>query len=183
MADYYPLLAKALANLPTRAAPTARRAIYERARKALIGQLRSIRPPVPESDIAVEEDAALDQAIARLEAGIWRAIGGGARVDRRAQLPPASEASAVASERVAANCCRAASFPTPRPPRRRRRRDPSRRAVCPLPARRRRSILSRGKSDDRAASDAAGVATDDGSSLSAAPRRRAPRVAARPDRS
>ena len=39
MADYYPLLAKALANLPTRAAPTARRAIYERARKALIGQL------------------------------------------------------------------------------------------------------------------------------------------------
>src|SRR5258708_1986909 len=67
MADYYPLLAKALANLPTRAAPTARRAIYERARKALIGQLRSIRPPVPESDIAVE-DAALDDAIARLEA-------------------------------------------------------------------------------------------------------------------
>jgi hypothetical protein len=67
MADYYPLLAKALANLPSRGAPTARRAIYERARKALIGQLRSIQPPVPESDIA-NEDAALDQAIARLEA-------------------------------------------------------------------------------------------------------------------
>src|SRR5580692_7485207 len=66
MADYYPLLAKALANLPNRAAPTARRAIYERARKALIGQLRSIQPPMPESDIA-SEDAALDQAIARLE--------------------------------------------------------------------------------------------------------------------
>jgi hypothetical protein len=67
MADYYPLLAKALANLPSRGAPTARRAIYERARKALIGQLRSIQPPVPETDIA-NEDAALDQAIARLEA-------------------------------------------------------------------------------------------------------------------
>ncbi|WP_158812547.1 hypothetical protein [Methylocapsa sp. S129] len=67
MADYYPLLAKALANLPSRAAPTARRAIYERARKALIGQLRSIQPPMPEGDIA-SEDAALDQAIARLEA-------------------------------------------------------------------------------------------------------------------
>src|SRR5580704_17465836 len=67
MADYYPLLAKALANLPNRSAPASRRAIYERARKALIGQLRSIQPPVPESDIA-NEDAALDQAIARLEA-------------------------------------------------------------------------------------------------------------------
>jgi hypothetical protein len=66
MADYYPLLAKALANLPNRSAPTARRAIYERARKALIGQLRSIQPPMPEVDIA-GEDAALDRAIARLE--------------------------------------------------------------------------------------------------------------------
>jgi hypothetical protein len=67
MADYYPLLAKALANLPNRSASTARRAIYERARKALIGQLRSIQPPMPEADIS-GEDAALDQAIARLEA-------------------------------------------------------------------------------------------------------------------
>src|ERR1700734_3364228 len=66
MADYYPLLAKALANLPNRSASTARRAIYERARKALIGQLRSIQPPMPEVDIA-GEDAALDRAIARLE--------------------------------------------------------------------------------------------------------------------
>src|SRR5580692_5021657 len=67
MADYYPLLAKALANLPNRSATTSRRAIYERARKALIGQLRSIQPPMPEADI-LGEDAALDQAIARLEA-------------------------------------------------------------------------------------------------------------------
>ena len=67
MADYYPLLAKALANLPNRSTPTARRAIYERARKALIGQLRSIQPPMPEADIT-GEDSALDQAIARLEA-------------------------------------------------------------------------------------------------------------------
>ena len=67
MADYYPLLAKALANLPSRSAASTRRAIYERARKALIGQLRSIQPPMPEGDIA-NEDAALDRAIARLEA-------------------------------------------------------------------------------------------------------------------
>ena len=67
MADYYPLLAKALANLPSRTTSTARRAIYDRARKALIGQLRSIQPPMPENDIA-GEDAALDRAIARLEA-------------------------------------------------------------------------------------------------------------------
>jgi hypothetical protein len=67
MADYYPLLAKALANMPSRPAPIARRAIYERARKALIGQLRSVQPPMAESDIA-GEDAALDRAIDRLEA-------------------------------------------------------------------------------------------------------------------
>ena len=51
MADYYPLLAKALANLPNRSAASTRRAIYERARKALIGQLRSIQPPMPEGEI------------------------------------------------------------------------------------------------------------------------------------
>lgn len=68
MADYYPLLARAVAGLPNSTAET-RRAIYERARKALIGQLKAIEPPIAEADIARENDA-LDAAAARLEAEI-----------------------------------------------------------------------------------------------------------------
>lgn len=67
MADYYSLLARAVANLPKPSPPSARQAIYERARGALINQLRSLKPQLPDSDIAREE-AALDTAIARLEA-------------------------------------------------------------------------------------------------------------------
>jgi hypothetical protein len=67
MADYYSLLARAVANLPKSSPPSTRRAIYERARKALTNQLRSLKPQLPESDIAREERA-LDDAVARLEA-------------------------------------------------------------------------------------------------------------------
>lgn len=66
MADYYPLLARALDALPDRS-PALRRAVYDRARSALIAQLRSLDPPVPEADIDLERQA-LDTAIGRLEA-------------------------------------------------------------------------------------------------------------------
>lgn len=68
MADYYPLLAKAVAGLAQSSADT-RRAVYDRARKALIGQLRAIEPPIAEADIA-RESSALDEAVARLEGEI-----------------------------------------------------------------------------------------------------------------
>ncbi len=66
MADYYPLLAKAVAGLPN-STPETRRAIYERARAALIGQLRRMDPPVPEADLDREAES-LEAAVARLEA-------------------------------------------------------------------------------------------------------------------
>ncbi|RYC32851.1 hypothetical protein D3273_07155 [Lichenibacterium minor] len=66
MAEYYPLLDRAVSGL-TEPTAEARRSIYERARTALIGQLRRMEPPVPEDDIA-RESAALDAAIARVEA-------------------------------------------------------------------------------------------------------------------
>ena len=66
MADYYPLLARALSALPDRS-PALRKAVYDRARSALLAQLRSLDPPISESDIDLERQA-LDQAIARLEA-------------------------------------------------------------------------------------------------------------------
>jgi len=65
MADYYPLLAKAVSGLKN-STPETRGAIYERARKALLGQLRNMQPPAPEA--AIDREArALDEAIARLE--------------------------------------------------------------------------------------------------------------------
>ena len=67
MADYHSLLMRAVANLPSAGTPATREAIYDRARKALLEQLRSLRPPLPESDIAREANA-LDAAIAQIEA-------------------------------------------------------------------------------------------------------------------
>jgi len=65
MADYYPLLARAVAALPN-STPQTRAAIYERAKKALLGQLNAMQPPPPQS--AIEREAkALDEAVARLE--------------------------------------------------------------------------------------------------------------------
>ena len=66
MADYHSLLMRAVANLPNAGTPASRGAIYERARKALLEQLRSLRPPLPEGDITREETA-LDAAIAEIE--------------------------------------------------------------------------------------------------------------------
>ena len=66
MADYHSLLMRAVANLPNAGTPATRGALYDRARKALLEQLRSLRPPLPESDITREENA-LDAAIAEIE--------------------------------------------------------------------------------------------------------------------
>jgi hypothetical protein len=66
MADYYPLLTRALNALPDRS-PEMRRAVYERARTALTEQLRNLDPPLSEADIG-RERLSLDEAIQRLEA-------------------------------------------------------------------------------------------------------------------
>ncbi|MGQ0444509.1 MAG: hypothetical protein ACT4O2_05120 [Beijerinckiaceae bacterium] len=68
MADYYALLAKAVAGLPD-STTESRHAIYERARGALFGQLRKLDPPVPEEAI-LREAQALEVAVARLETEI-----------------------------------------------------------------------------------------------------------------
>ncbi len=71
MADYYPLLERAVSSLPE-STPEARRVIYERARKALLNQLRHVQPAVPESYIN-RENQALNLSIAQLEAALARA--------------------------------------------------------------------------------------------------------------
>ena len=58
MADYHSLLMRAVANLPNAGTPETRGAIYGRAKKALLEQLRSLRPPLPESDIDARGEGA-----------------------------------------------------------------------------------------------------------------------------
>lgn len=65
MADYYPLIARAVAGLAINSGEN-RRALYERARTALIGQLRSVEPPLSESDIT-RERLALEEIIRKVE--------------------------------------------------------------------------------------------------------------------
>ena len=48
MADFYPILARAVAGL-SETSPEARRAIYDRARAALVSQLRGLDPPLSEA--------------------------------------------------------------------------------------------------------------------------------------
>src|SRR5499426_357392 len=66
MADYYPLIARAVAGLE-RNTGDARRALYERARNALVSQLRGVTPALSESDIT-RERLALEEAIRKVEA-------------------------------------------------------------------------------------------------------------------
>ncbi len=68
MADYYPLLAKAVAALPE-STQQARRDVYERAREALFGQLRKLDPPVP-AEVIEREAQALEVAVAQIETEI-----------------------------------------------------------------------------------------------------------------
>jgi hypothetical protein len=66
MADYYPLIARAIAGLDATAPGEQRRALYERARTALIAQLRSVEPPLSESEIT-RERLSLEEAVRKVE--------------------------------------------------------------------------------------------------------------------
>ena len=65
MADYYPLLERAVSRLPA-STREGRQALYDRARNALLTQMRNVTPPPAPDDIDREEKA-LTEAIARLE--------------------------------------------------------------------------------------------------------------------
>jgi hypothetical protein len=77
MADYHPLIARAVDGLGT-STGEARRALYERARSALVAQLRGIEPSLSEADIT-RERLALEDAIRKVEAEAVRKSRGEAR--------------------------------------------------------------------------------------------------------
>src|SRR5262245_54037835 len=85
MADYYPLIARAVEALDKNTGEN-RRALYERARTALVAQLRGVVPALEESEIT-RERLALEEAIRRIEAESARR----AREEARAPLPKRSE--------------------------------------------------------------------------------------------
>lgn len=70
MTDYLPLLSRAVSGLE-RNTGEARRSVYDRARQALLKQLRSMNPPLAESEIT-RERLALEEAIRRIEAQVTR---------------------------------------------------------------------------------------------------------------
>lgn len=68
VSKYNDLLSRAVARLPHNA-PDLRREIYERARAALIKQLRNLRPPIGDASLVAEERA-FNEAIERVEANV-----------------------------------------------------------------------------------------------------------------
>ena len=125
MADYYPLIARAIAALDPNAPGESRRALYERARTALIAQLRSVQPPLSESEIT-RERLSLEEAVRKVESEAAQRAreasrpGGGARPSgsgdafRRASAR-ATEGNPPASSQPAAPP--RARQPAPPPPR------------------------------------------------------------------
>jgi hypothetical protein len=100
MADYYPLIARAIAGLDPSAPGESRRALYERARAALIQQLRGVDPPLSESEIT-RERLALEEAVRKVEseaaqrAREARSGASGARDAMRRANPRPAEAPAA----------------------------------------------------------------------------------------
>jgi hypothetical protein len=97
MTDYLPLLSRAVANLEN---PEARRKVYDRARQALLAQLRGMNPPLAEAEIT-RERLALEEAIRRL--------------DQQAARPEA-ESSPPSSAAGTPSAAQFRTPPAPRPP-------------------------------------------------------------------
>src|SRR5438128_7190685 len=97
MADYYPLISRAVAALEKNNGEN-RRAIYERARQALLAQLRGVTPALEESDIT-RERLALEESIRKVEAESARQFVEASRQMSAAKLRQ-SAAAGAAGERA-----------------------------------------------------------------------------------
>ena len=86
MTDYHPLIARAVEGLG-KSTGEARRALYERARTALVAQLRSVEPALSESEIT-KERLALEEAIRKVEADAARKSRMEARTEPRFEPRP-----------------------------------------------------------------------------------------------
>src|ERR1700722_19304940 len=97
MTDYQPLIARAIEGLG-KSTGEARRTLYERARSALVTQLRSVEPALSESEIT-RERLSLEEAIRKVEADAARKARMEARSEPRFEprpLRPAPRATSPA---------------------------------------------------------------------------------------
>ena len=86
MADYKELLRRAISALPENNG-AARRAVYEKARSALVGQLRAIQPPLPARDIT-QHRLQLEDCIRQVEQEASEAVINLGREVHAAPRPP-----------------------------------------------------------------------------------------------
>lgn len=116
MAEYYPLLSRAISSLPN-STPESRKLVYERARKALIGQLRTHQPPVADVDID-RESSALDRAIEQLETELaGKMASATAALEPEAPRPPPSKAKGAEPVKSPSTANGASGAAASRPPR------------------------------------------------------------------
>src|ERR1700681_906746 len=104
MTDYQPLIARAVEGLG-KSTGEARRSLYERARSALVTQLRSVEPAVSEPEIT-RERLSLEEAIRKVEADAARRSRMEARTEPRFEPRPLKPPSRPAL----------AAMPAPPPP-------------------------------------------------------------------
>ncbi|KIZ47473.1 MULTISPECIES: hypothetical protein [Rhodopseudomonas] len=109
MADYYPLIARAIAGLDPSAPGEQRRALYERARSALIKQLRGVQPPLSESEIT-RERLSLEEAVRKVESEAAQRARDAARAEMKSRTRPGEAAEPRAGDSMRANL-----RPPPRP--------------------------------------------------------------------
>src|SRR5690349_633318 len=113
MADYYPLIARAIAGLDPNAPGESRRALYERARTALIAQLRSVQPPLSESEIT-RERLSLEEAVRKVESEAAQRAREASRPGGGGRSGGSGDAFRRASTRATEGNAAAAAPPQPR---------------------------------------------------------------------
>ena len=139
MADYYPLIAKAVTGLD-KSTGEARRAVYERARTALVGQLRNMTPPLSESEIT-RERLALEEAIRKVEAEAARRM----RTEPKSEPPPKAPEPPPRNEEPAPSARRGDGGPSAAPP----AGDPSPRGGDPAARQNRGRLFERSQLTDK----------------------------------
>ncbi len=111
MTDYHPLIARAVDGLE-KSTGEARRGLYERARTALVTQLRSVEPALSESEIT-KERLALEDAIRKVEADAARKARAELREPRPTAAPPQRDRSSQPAD-VGRSEPRRAAYPSPK---------------------------------------------------------------------
>jgi hypothetical protein len=115
MADYYPLIARAISGLDPSAPGESRRALYERARAALIAQLRSVQPPLSESEIT-RERLSLEEAVRKVESEAAQRARDGSRAGSGARAGDAFRATTRPNAKPGEPASPSAAPPRPRLP-------------------------------------------------------------------